>query len=500
MQSLTLKQIEIIAADVTAGGITFSHLHEELVDHICCMVEEGLYAGLTFDVAYNRVKQMYDAKGLKKVQEDTILLIDKKYRIMKKTMKTIGLVSLALITIGALFKIQHWPGAGILLTLGFFFLGTVFMPSALWVMKKESKLKGPVFIYIISVIGSLPFIFGFLFKIQHWPGAGILLTLGFSILTGILLPALLITKLLDKDSRHLRLTYIIGYFALSNYLIGSLFKIQHWPGAAIMLVLGAVLLTAVFFPMYVAKVYKNAGSVKASFLFLCIGMAFFNMFNLLLAMNVSKNVMAFFIKPGNEIIKTTAIIESSNNSLIDTYVNDTLFTDTAFLSRINMVKMTADELCLFLEKCKTDLISAVDDVSEKEAGNKAQNPETVLAKDNSGIPAKMFCGITAESSNGKAAEIKMKLQNYKKTLLNLCVTDNNAVEIISKVLETGNTGQLAENENNGSWEFANFHNMVTISVLNKLSHFQRNVRIAESEALESLISARNKPLATTINH
>lgn len=499
MQSLTLKQIEIIAGDVTAGGITFSHLHEDLVDHICCMVEEGLYAGLPFDVAYNKVKQMYGAKGLKKVQEDTILLIDKKYRIMKKTMKTIGLVSLALVTIGALFKIQHWPGAGILLTLGFFILGAVFMPSALWVMKKESKLKGPVFIYIISLIGSLPFIFGFLFKIQHWPGAGILLTLGFSILAGILLPALLITKLLDKDSKHLRLTYIIGYFALSNYLIGSLFKIQHWPGAAVMLILGAVFLTAVFFPMYVVKVYKKAESVKASFLFLCVGMVFFNMFNLLLAMNVSKNVLAYFVKPGDEIINTTTILENKNNLLVDKIENDRLNTDTTFKLSINKVKTTADELCLYIEKCKTDLISAVDGVNKNDAVAKANNPAFVNAKDNYDIPTFIFCGTAPDGNNGKASEIKKKIQNYKEILMSLCATDENASVIISKVLDIKDSEKIADDGKPLSWEMDNFYHLVTIGVINKLSFIERNVRIAESEALESLISTRNKPLAT-INH
>ena len=145
------------------------------------------------------------------------------------------------------------------------------MPSALWVMKKESKLKGNMFVYIIAIIGCIAFIFGFLFKIQHWPGAGILLTFGFSFIGLLLIPAILITKLRDAQEKHLHTTYVIGAISLILYMFGDLFKIQHWPGAAIMLILGAVGLTAVFLPMYVTKVYKKAESVKASFLFLCVG-------------------------------------------------------------------------------------------------------------------------------------------------------------------------------------------------------------------------------------
>jgi len=403
-------------------------------------------------------------------------------------MKIIGLTSMAVITIGALFKIQHWAGAGILLTIGFFFLGIVFMPVALWVMKKESKLKGHIFIYVISVIGSLPFVFGFLFKIQHWTGAGIMLTLGYTIITGVLLPAILISKLIDPNSKNLRLTYIMGYFALSWCLLGTLFKIQHWAGAGVMIILGAVCLTTIVFPMYVMKVYKKEDSIKASFLFLCIGIVFFNMFNLLLAMNVSKNVLSYFIKPVNEIMKTTAIIENKNNSLIYKCINDSLNTDTDFIANINKVKSSADELCFFIEECKIDLISAVDGANKIEATALAKDPAAIIAKDNSSIPTIMFCGKSPNGSNGTASEIKRKMLNYKEILLDLCSADVNASKIISKSLET-NEPLINERGQTVSWEIYNFNHLVTIAVINKLSNIQRNVRIAESKALECVISS-----------
>ena len=451
MQDLKATQIEIIVEEVSKDGITFSHLRDELIDHICCQVEAAMRQGLSFEAAYEKTKALIGNKGLKKIQEDTLLLIDKKYRIMKKTMKTIGLVSLVLITVGALFKIQHWPGAGILMTLGFFFLGTVFFPSALWVMKKESKLKGSLFIYLISILGGITFIFGFLFKIQHWPGAGILLTFGFSSLGLLLIPAILISKLRDEQAKNLHATYIIGAISLMFYLFGDLFKIQHWPGAAIMLILGAIGLTAVFFPMYVSKVYRKAESIKASFLFLCVGIVFFNMFNLLLALNVSRNVLSYFIKPGSEIIKTTAILENKNNLLVEKITNDTLNKDTVYKANINVVKTTTDDLCLYIEKCKTDLISAVDGVNESEAIAKAKDPASIMAKDNYDRPTYMFCGAEPDENRGRAFEIKKKIQDCKDIMLGLCKEDESAAALISKALET-EPPQKDENGQVLSWE------------------------------------------------
>lgn len=488
MQSLTLKQIQNIAADVSKSGVTFSHLHDELVDHICCMVEEDIQKGNSFDKAYAYARKVYSIKGLRKIQEDTLLLIDKKYRIMKKTMKIFGLVSLALITIGALFKIQHWLGAGIILTLGFFILGAVFMPSALWVMKKESKLKGNILIYILSIIGSLPFIFGFLFKIQHWPGAGIMLTFGFSFIS-ILLLAILISKLLDPQSKHLRLTYIIGYFALTWYLMGTLFKIQHWPGAGVMLILGAISLTTVFFPMYVSKVYKKSEGIKASFLFLCIGIVFFNMFNLLLAINVSKNVLRFFQKPSEEIAKTTLFLENKNNRMVENIFNDTVNANLILRNNVIKIKEQADEICNFIETIKIDIIATVDGISKAEAAKKAINPSLIISKDNYYVPTNILCGNTnIDSIKGMGTEIRKELEVFKEALQFYCFNDENALNIISKALETDSVFYNNE-EKFFSWEISNFYNLVTIASVLKLNYIQRNVRIAELEAIESLKSS-----------
>ena len=488
MQDLTAAHIEIIADEVSKDGITLSHLRDELIDHICCQVEAAMRQGLSFDAAFKKTKDLIGHKGLKKVQEDTLLLINKKYRIMKKTMKTFGLVSMAMVTIGALFKIQHWPGASILLTLGFFLLATVFIPSALWVLKKESKLKGSLFIYILAIFGCVVFTFGFLFKIQHWPGAGMLLTIGFLFIGFLMIPAMLITKLRNPEEKNLHTAYIIGALSLMFFLTGDLFKIQHWPGAGIMLVVGAIGLTTIFFPVYVTKAYKKAETIKASFLFLCVGIVFFNLFNILLALNVSKNVLGFFIKPGIEIMKTSSILENKSNKSVENILNDALITDTLFKANIKKAKTTADELCVYIEKIKTEIISEVDGFNDKETIEKSRNIASIIGKDKYMTPSNILCGTLPDGSNGKASELKKKLLQCNEILLNLCKADENAQLIISRALETKTSEEINVDGKPLSWEMDNFYHLLTIAAIDKLSYIERNIRIAETEAVESLIS------------
>ncbi len=107
MYLLTDEQVTIVTKDVENEGINYSHLMIDLVDHVCCDVEERMNQGISFSQAYEQVKKEFGIKGLRHIQKDTLMLIDKNYRIMKNSMKTIGVISLALMAFGALFKIMH---------------------------------------------------------------------------------------------------------------------------------------------------------------------------------------------------------------------------------------------------------------------------------------------------------------------------------------------------------------------------------------------------------
>jgi hypothetical protein len=65
-------------------------------------------------------------RRLKEIQEETLYAVDTKYRFMKNTMKISGVAGTVLFGFAALFKIQHWPGAGQMMTLGSSYPGICF--------------------------------------------------------------------------------------------------------------------------------------------------------------------------------------------------------------------------------------------------------------------------------------------------------------------------------------------------------------------------------------
>lgn len=80
------------------------------------------------------------------------------------------LAAVALI-LGILFKMEHWPGANVLLV-----SSSAFMLMLLWLVGfKGSTDKGSSTIMALLVTGGLTFfILGTLFRVMHWPYADIL--------------------------------------------------------------------------------------------------------------------------------------------------------------------------------------------------------------------------------------------------------------------------------------------------------------------------------------
>ncbi|HEX8562683.1 MAG TPA: hypothetical protein VF676_06865 [Flavobacterium sp.] len=123
---LTSEHIAAIRDQIEAQGVTLTDLSDSLLDHICCVIENDPEDD--FHLACANAFKSFGANGIKKVEDETIIVLTSKSRIMKKIMFLLGYVAAALISTGMLFKIQHWPAASILLTVGIVVLNFGFLP------------------------------------------------------------------------------------------------------------------------------------------------------------------------------------------------------------------------------------------------------------------------------------------------------------------------------------------------------------------------------------
>ncbi|MFZ5940448.1 MAG: GldL-related protein [Bacteroidota bacterium] len=397
---LTIEQTENIVTMVEKEQIHLSHLAFELIDHICCEVESEMKKGTGFTEALKRVETRIGYRGLKKVQEDTLYLIDKNYRIMKNVMKTTGIIGPALIGLGSLFKIMHWPGAGILLVLGFLVLCFIFLPSSANVLYKESREKYGRMVFIAGFIAAFLFSVGILWKIQHWPGAGIMLLVGDSIGILLFLPVLLIGRIRRAEDRKKTATYILGLVALIIYLSGSLFKLMHWPGAAMALLLGAILLFGIALPLYTFKTFRDKSYVEGKFIFIVVASVWVIIHTALISIKVSGNVFGTYGTVYKDLITMNVGLKQDNTQVFSSM-------DSITASGLSAVRERSTALVAALDEIRSDLIRMAD-YDESAIGDVAPFSDIRNLEDKS-IAYNYMVG---KDQKGKALKLKADLNAY----------------------------------------------------------------------------------------
>lgn len=118
---------------------------------------------------------------------------------MKQKIYTSGLVITSIIFLGALFKINHWPGGGQLLILGIVMLVMVFLPLALRNHYRNEGGRKNLLLYVVTWLTCFVVFGGMLFKLMHWPGAGIALLIALPFPYVVFLPVFLVVTSKDKN-------------------------------------------------------------------------------------------------------------------------------------------------------------------------------------------------------------------------------------------------------------------------------------------------------------
>jgi hypothetical protein len=143
-------------------------------------------------------------------------------------------------------------------------------------------------IYILGVVTSLIIFIGVILKVNHFPGAGIMLTLGIGSLVLIFLPLALISNYKNEEIRPNKSLHIVTYLTCFVVFTSMLFKIQHWPLTNILLMIALPFPYMVFLPVFLAVTTKRKNFNIYNTIFVLFLLALNSVFSGLLALNVSK--------------------------------------------------------------------------------------------------------------------------------------------------------------------------------------------------------------------
>ena len=262
-------------------------------------------------------------------------------------------------------------------------------------------------IYFMGLVAALLMSTGAIFKVNHWPAASIMMTVGTIILVLLFLPAALINHYRAEGNKQNRALYIVTWITCFVVFTGMLFKIQHWPNAGYILLIALPFPYVVFLPVFLLVTSRNRNFNIYNTVFVLLLLALNSVFSALLALNVSKET----VNDSYHISRNYSRMESALQDLNKT-------------SGTSAINLKIDEIIKITDEYK-DMILKHEGISreewEKTPGNlripENQNTAAGILENNDEKPA----GIRLHKSISELVTLMSETKGYEETARDLPV-------------------------------------------------------------------------------
>jgi len=133
----------------------------------------------------------------------------------------------------------------------------------------------------------------------------------------LFLPALLAQSIRNVSDRLHKVSIIIAFFAAGILAAGYLFKLMHWPGAAMFLVVGNVFLFLIAVPLYGTHILKSKTYITGRFIMLMLGVAWLVLSVNLISVKVSRNLSQSYNGQFSELLHGNKLLKESNSLFLE---------------------------------------------------------------------------------------------------------------------------------------------------------------------------------------
>jgi hypothetical protein len=325
-------------------------------------------------------------------------------------------------------------------------------------------------IYLFGWLGSLLTVLGGLFKIIHWPFAGILLTLGLVSLTFLFYPAALRSNYVGLGKKN-TLLYVAILITLLLETLGALFKIQHWPYGNKLIIAGILAPIVIFMPVYLYYHIKSNSQSLGNFFSILFLLAFISVMSALLSVRISKNI----IDTSFQTIISTDLSDYSKIKRDICYKQ--LLSDSIHNEEVLTLKQQSEALSSFIKNIEDEIITIAGGNANLVTPDKYQ---TIRLKDNTEIPGDVLLFY----DNYEDPKLRNKMEAFRQTALQHFSPKSDAAIYISSLIP-------ANNPNDNPWPQRWFKGSPVALALQELNNLQKNISLAELETLNYLCEKEN---------
>jgi hypothetical protein len=201
-------------------------------------------------------------------------------------------------------------------------------------------------IMIISgTFSAFTVLIGSLFKVMHWPGAAMLFVLAIALFSFIFLPILSVIRIKEQTKTNDKIVIIAAAIFGSAISLAILFKVMHWPFATLLWTSALAILFFIFLPIYFFSGIRNpetkTNTIVSSILILIAGGLLFLITNLRGSHAFDKAIS----NADEQLIENYQLLSQKNPS------------DTVAIHPT--INEKATELCLVIEALKQALVKTV---------------------------------------------------------------------------------------------------------------------------------------------
>ncbi len=141
---------------------------------------------------------------------------------MKQKIYIIGVATVAAVFTGTILKVNHFPGAAVMIMAGIASLVFLFLPMALSSHYRSAGSNKSLLLYVITYITCFVVFTAMLFKLLHWPYAGTLLTIALPFPYLVFLPVFIAVTSKDKNFNIYNTVFVLLLLALNSVFSGLL--------------------------------------------------------------------------------------------------------------------------------------------------------------------------------------------------------------------------------------------------------------------------------------
>ena len=332
-------------------------------------------------------------------------------------------------------------------------------------MKKLTLSLGYISVFLVFV--------GMIFKIEHWPGSGIMMFLGSCIFALGYAPLLFAQK---NKITGTGLHKFLNFWVLILMIIipmGFIFKIMHWPGAGICIIISNIALILLIPLMIIHAIKEKDELKKVIFHNDSIVLIFITAFSIFLWFGgMNKNIYDQFLSIDKTTLKESEFFNNKTNYLYSIFESSvkTNATGKKYFNIATELKAKSDSLVEYIKGIEEELIASTGQEkfpidSLQKLINKASNDPTLIMIENK-----------------KGNDLKNKLISFKKFASQN--TNTRGKEILDLFFNTDDTTNLKGEKI--TWEDSKFNNVPLIKAIVYLNSVIAQIRMFESETMEYL--------------